>query len=484
VTSFIEKAFIIVVNLFKYYLWIIPNSTIMRRGVLLLFLTFTLFLFPAGASALRFDKSEYASRREKLMNVHADGLIIIPGASTRTDYYRFIQNNDFLYLTGVTLPDAFLVIDPVKRESILFADISEYIVRDCGEPVELANDPVSFTGLTAVMKPSQLAGYLEERVKTIKKVYTGFLPEELPRECTNEKLRILRRTMSNNEWDMRLTREMQFVGQLKSKFPDIAVEDCSNSIHELRIIKSDAEIALLREAGKIGVEAHLALMRATRPGVKEQELAALFEYTCKRLGAQELAYNTIICTDINHTNVHYHIYDRTLVDGDFLVVDAGPDLKNYDIDITISFPANGKFSARQKEIYEAALAIHEAGLKVFRPGIDLFQAEAEIAAILTGKGFDMNTSLMKALRAGFGHYVGMAVHDVGGSPRVLKAGMVIANEPYTYFRDENLGVRVENTILITETGCENLTPGLPRTVKEIEDFMKSQTGNFNKKQRN
>jgi Xaa-Pro aminopeptidase len=418
------------------------------------------------------------------MNVHSDGLIIIRGASTRTDYYRFIQNNDFLYLTGVTLPDAFLVIDPEKGESILFAEISEYIVRDCGEPIDMVTDPVSYTGLTAVMKPSLLAGYLDERCKTINKIYTGFLPEELPRECTNEKLRILKRTMSENEWDMRLTKEMQFVGQLKSRFPTISIEDCSNSIHELRIIKSDAEIALLREAGKIGVEAHLALMRATRPGVKEQELAALFEYTCKRLGAQDLAYNTIICTDINHTNVHYHIYDRTLADGDFLVVDAGPDLKNYDIDITISFPANGKFTPRQKEIYEAALAIHEAGLKVFRPGIDRNQAEAEIAEILTGKGFDMNSSLMKALRAGFGHYVGMAVHDVGGSPRVLKPGMVIANEPYTYFAEEKLGVRVENTILITETGCENLTPGLPRTVNEIEDFMKSQTWNMNKKQDN
>ncbi|MBM3420756.1 MAG: aminopeptidase P family protein [Bacteroidetes bacterium] len=445
----------------------------MRRLLFLIFAALAIFPNPAEVCAQRFEKTEYAARRDKLMAQHSDGLIIIMGAAARTDYYRFFQNNNFMYLTGVAVPDAYLVIDPVRRESVLFATLTEYIVRDCGEPVELAADPTGYTGITMVKKPSEMEDFLKERQKTFKKFYTCFQPEELPRECSNEKLRTLNRTMVNNIWDGRMTREMQFVANLVNRFPGVGVEDCSNTIHELRIIKSPAEIELLREAGKIGVKAHLELMRSTRPGVTERELAALFEYTCRRLGAQDLAYNTIICTDINHTNVHYHIYDRTLADGDFLVVDAGPDLGYYDIDITITFPANGKFTPRQKEIYEASLAIHEAGLKVFRPGIDRAQAEKEIAEMLTAKGFDMNSSLMKALRAGFGHYVGMAVHDVGGSPKVLRPGMVIANEPYTYFADEKLGVRVENTILITETGCENLTPGLPRTVAEIEKFMKN-----------
>ncbi len=445
----------------------------MKRLFLLITATAVLILVSSDILAQRFHKSEYAGRRERLMAQHNDGLIIVMGAAARTDYYRFFQNNNFMYLTGVAVPDAFLVIDPMKRESILFANLTEFIVRDCGEPVELATNPVGYTGLTDVRKPDQFAPYLEEKFKTVKKFYTCFLPEELPRECSNEKLRTLNRIMVNNEWDGRPTREMQFVENLRQRFAGVVVDDCSNAIHELRVIKTPAEIELLREAGRIGVQAHLELMKATRPGVTERELAALFEYTCRRLGAQELAYSTIICTDLNHTNVHYHIYDRTLADGDFLVVDAGPDLGYYDIDITISFPANGKFTPRQREIYEASLAIHETSLKVFRPGIDRVQAEVEIAEILTKQGFDMNSPLMKALRAGFGHYVGMAVHDVGGSPKVLRPGMVIANEPYTFFADENLGVRVENTILITETGCENLTPGLPRTVAEIEAFMKN-----------
>jgi Xaa-Pro aminopeptidase len=444
----------------------------MKRVTLTLTVITVLVFLASDIFALQFDKSEYAARRTSLMKELPDGIIIIMGARSRTDYYPFVQNNNFYYLTGVKVPDAYLVIDPIKNETILFASLSEYIARDNGEPVELATDPAGYTGLTRVMKTAELATYLKERSASVKTFYTCFAPEELARECTNEKRGTLMKTVVNNEWDKRQTEEMQFTEQLKNHCPGAVVKDCSTNIHNMRIIKSKAEIELMRKAAKIGVQAHLETMMAVKPGVREYELAALFEYTCKRLGAQDLAYNTIICTDINHLNVHYRVYDRTLVDGDFLVIDAGPDLGNYDIDITVSYPANGKFTPRQKEIYQAANAVHEASMKVFRPGISLKQAEEEIAALLSKQGFDMNSSLMKALRAGFGHYVGMAVHDVGGSPAILKPGMVIANEPYTVFPQEKLGVRVEDTILITENGCENLTAGLPRTVEEIERFMK------------
>jgi Xaa-Pro aminopeptidase len=444
----------------------------MKKHLILITLFSCLIISTSELSALQFDKSEYAARRSNLMKEIPDGIIIIAGAKSRTDYYPFVQNNNFLYLTGVRIPNAYLVIDPSRNETVLFARLTEFNIRDNGESVEMLADPAAYTGIQKVMKPEEMSGYLNEKALTFKTFYTCLQPEELARECTMEKAMYQMQTISKNEWDAGMTPEMRFAGQLKSRFPGVTVKDCSENIHNLRIIKSKAEIGLLRKAGRIGVEAHKAVMRATKLGIREYELAALFEYECKRAGAQDLAYYTVICSGVNHLNVHYHGYDRTLAEGDFLVVDAGPDLANYDIDITVSFPANGKFTPRQKEIYEAANAVHEASMKVFRPGIDLKQATEEIGAILTKQGFDMNSDLMKRLNAGFGHYVGMAVHDVGGMLEVLKPGMVFANEPYTVFRDENLGVRVEDTILITETGCENLTPGLPRTVAEIEAFMK------------
>jgi len=143
-----------------------------------------------------------------------------------------------------------------------------------------------------------------------------------------------------------------------------------------------------------------------------------------------------------------------------------------DIDITVSYPANGKFSPRQREVYEACNAVHEACLQVYRPGLTLDQCRLEVREILEKQGFDLTKDYFQKMQGGFGHYVGMAVHDVGGGPDVLKPGMVFANEPLCVFPEENLGVRVEDTILITEDGCENLTAGIPRTVKDIEALMK------------
>jgi len=216
------------------------------------------------------------------------------------------------------------------------------------------------------------------------------------------------------------------------------------------------------------------MIKATRPGMYEYELAALYEFYCKKEGAQNLAYYMIICSGPNHPYVHYYKHDRKMADGDFLVIDVGPDHHYYDIDISVSYPVNGKFTQRQKEVYEACNAVHEANMKVYRAGLTIEQCRKEVDAILTAQGFDLTKDYFKRMRGGFGHFVGMAVHDVGKRGNVLKAGMVIANEPLIYYPDEELGVRVEDTILITEDGCENLTAGIPRTVEEIEAIMKEE----------
>jgi Xaa-Pro aminopeptidase len=230
----------------------------------------------------------------------------------------------------------------------------------------------------------------------------------------------------------------------------------------------------MRKAARIAVKAHIEMIKATRPGLYEYELAALYEYLVKKEGAQDLSYYMIICSGENHPYLHYYKHDRKLKDGDFLVIDVGPDLGYYDIDITVSYPVNGKFTPRQKEVYEASNAVHEACMKVYRPGLTAKQAQEEVREILIEQGYDLNKDYFKKMRGGFGHYVGMCVHDVGGGPTVLKPGMVFANEPFVVYPEENLGVRVEDTILITEDGCENLTAGIPRTVKDIEALMRKQ----------
>jgi Xaa-Pro aminopeptidase len=299
-------------------------------------------------------------------------------------------------------------------------------------------------------------------------LYLPFSPEELFREASQEKAGAFLRNATLNPWDGRLSRELQFIKVLKERFPMVEVRDLSPFIWELRTIKSPAEIAVLRRAAAIGVKAHTEILKATRPGMREYELSAVFNYVCEREGAQESAYGVIISSGENHPYVHYAKHDRLLKEGDFLVVDAGPDLDAYDIDITTSFPAGTAFTLRQKEIYEACLAVHEASLQVYRPELTAAQCRQEVDEILKKKGFDLSKDYFQRMRGGFGHYVGMATHDVGGGPQTLKAGMVFANEPLFILAAEQIGVRVEDTVLITETGCENLTAGIPRTVKEIE----------------
>jgi Xaa-Pro aminopeptidase len=428
----------------------------------------------AGAlpAAQIFDRSEYAARRQKFYEKIPDGTAVIFGAQPVANYYPYGQSNDFLYLTGVELPNAAIILDGARKSATLFFTSTEDAALGEGIPAELVKNPQAFTGIERVMPFEALVQQIAMLAQRAAILYTPFRPEELYREASMEKARTLLQNQSLNFWDGRATREMQFVKVLRDRFPGVEVKDCSSLIWELRTIKSPAEIDLLRKAGRIGVKAHIAIMQACRPGMMEHELSAVFNYVCEKEGAQESAYGVIISSGPNHRFVHYAKHDRRLQDGDFLVVDAGPDLDYYDIDITTSFPANGKFTPRQKEVYEASRSVHEACLKVYRPGLTAEQCRNEVEEILKKQGFDLNKDYFKRMRGGFGHYVGMATHDVGGGPQVLKAGMVFANEPYMFWANENLGVRVEDTVLITETGCENLTSGIPRTVAEIEAAMK------------
>jgi amino acid transporter/Xaa-Pro aminopeptidase len=445
-----------------------------RKAAVLFLAAFVIMAASAQAfePGLLFDKTEYAGRRARLMEKIPDGVAVVMGAQPVLNYYPFVQNNDFLYLCGVRVPNAVLVVDGVRRESTLFFTISDRAARDEGIPLALVKNTREVAGVERVMPYEAFNNALSMYIAQGRVIYTPFQPEELAREASLEKLRTWRNNITLNVWDGRPTREEQFVNRLRQTFPSAQVRDCSGLIWEMRTLKSPAEVEVLRRAGRIGVKAHVEMMKAARPGMYEYELAALFEYICKKEGAEELAYGVIISSGENHPNVHYYLHDRKLADGDFLVVDAGPELNGYDIDITVSYPANGRFTARQREVYEACNAVHEACLQVYRPGLTADQVRAEVDAILKRRGFDLEKDYFKRMRGSFGHYVGLATHDVGGGPSVLRPGMVFANEPMVIYADENLGVRVEDTVLITETGCENLTRGLPRTAAEIEALMK------------
>ncbi len=438
-----------------------------------------LFLFtPLLIAGSWFEKSEYAERRARFMEETSEGATIILGATTPVSDIQFLQNSDFFYFTGVEIPNAVLVMDGMRKESILFFSISEREARGEGISLELVRQPQEVTGIDRVLPIEQLSSTLSRLSLQTDVFYTMFRPEELSRENTNEKFRALQNTMTMNMWDGRLTRELQFVKRLKEKFPHLTVKDCSPLVWDLRKIKSPAEIKLVRQAAQIGVKAHIELIKATRPGVSEKELAALFEYVCKKEKAQELAFYVILMSGPNHAFGHYHKHDRILENGDFIILDAGPEYGYYNADISSTFPANGKFSPAQKKIYEMSTGIRKTCLDNYRPGITFKDVGEKVREFLIKNGYDATDPKFRGLirYGGYNHSIGLATHDPMGSfagpDEILRPGFVFACDINIPYPDQEMGIRLEDTVVITENGYENLSHGIPRALAEVEVLMK------------
>jgi Xaa-Pro aminopeptidase len=449
-------------------------------GAVVRFLLLAVCVGSLSASPLLFDKQEYASRRSRLMDKIPDGIAVFLGAAAPAGDREFRQGHDFGYFTGVEIPNAYLIIDGVRKESLLFFTIAERDAEGEGISLELVRNPKDVTGIEKVLPAEQFGTSLTALSQRTGVLYTMFKPEELGAENTNEKFNALQRTMTLNLWDGRLTRELQFVKHLRDKFPQVDVRDCSALVWELRKVKSPAEIGVLRRAAQIGVKAHNALIQSTRPGVAEKALEAVFQFVCRLEGAVDMAYSPILMSGKNHAFGHYHKYDRTLKAGDFIILDAGPDFADYHADISTTFPASGTFTPRQRELYEAALAVRNVCQANYRPGVSFKQVGAAVEAMIKEKGWeDRYAQDFRGIvrYGGYNHMIGLATHDVtgrfAGPDEILVPGFVFACDIQLFRREEEIGIRIEDTIAITETGYENLSLGVPRTVAEIEALKRS-----------
>jgi Xaa-Pro aminopeptidase len=432
---------------------------------------------PASTQGLA-DTAEYAARRAKVMEAIGDGVAIVLGASTPDSDVAFRQGNDFFYLTGLETPDATLVIDGQRKESILFLTMDERTADGLGLPVELARSPTAYSGIERTLPGDGLGGFLSGLYRRGPTLYTAFRPEEIGPENSNEKFNAQQRSMTLNPWDGRLTREVQFATRLRERYPQYEVRDLSPIVWDMRKYKSDAELAIMRKTAQLGVEAHKEFIRSTQPGVAERSLAAVFDFVSALGGSRGPAYYTIIMSGKNHAYGHYHAYDRVLADGDFVILDAGPSIGNYHVDISTTFPVSGRFSARQRELYEAALIIRNAAIDNYRPGITFKQVGQKMDEALKANGLERFAADFASIirYGGYNHSIGMATHDVmgtfAGPDEVLRPGFVFACDIQLFRIDEEIGIRIEDTVAITAAGREILSTGAPRTVAEIEALMK------------
>ncbi len=422
------------------------------------------------------EQEEFAGRRQALMKEIQGGIAVFRGAPVPSDDHRFFQYRDFYYLTGVAIPDAWLVVDAARQESLLFFSMDEKTAKGEGLAPQLIQDPSGSTGIEKVYRSEEFATRLAGMLASKPLVYTPFSSQEGKRETSNEKFRAEQKNMLLDPWDGRLTRELQFVKILREKFLGLEIRDCSPILWRMRLHKSPYEIDLIRDSARIAVKGHLEFMRSVSPGVAEKEMAALFEYVCAKEGAQDQAYEVIIMSGPNHWYGHYHMYDRTLDEDDFLILDAGPDLDYYKSDVSSTFPAGGIFSARQREIYQVAYEVHQLCLSLYRPGISLGEIGRKVEAYMDEKGHDKTGYQGIFKWGGYNHPIGMTTHDVmpavEGPDAPLKPGYVFACDINIPYGEEELGIRIEDTVVITEDGCEILSAGLPRSIEEIENFMK------------
>lgn len=429
--------------------------------------------------------SIYARRRKELLNqIGEQDIVIVPTSpvkSRNSDVdYLFRPDSDFHYLSGFSEPEAVAVISPGRRQG-------EYVIfcRESDSQREMWDGRRA--GLDGVVE--QYGADDAFPIEDINEILPGMM---------EEKGKVFTTVGRYPDFDAQLLAWMTKIKQDASRGKHAPYEfvDLNHLLHEQRLIKRQDEIALMRKAGKMSAAGHKRAMQVCKPGMYEYQVQAEMECEFRKAGSHYNAYPSIVAGGENACILHYTENQDRLNDGDLLLIDAGAEYQMYASDISRTFPVNGKFSAEQRALYEIVLAAQEAAFDKCSAGHSWNQPhEAAVAVIAQGlldEGL-LQGSLQEVLESGTytqfymhrtGHWLGMDVHDVGDYQldedwRELEPGMVFTVEPGIYVspatavaeRWHNIGIRVEDNILVRKDGYENLTAAAPKSVQDIEQLM-------------
>ena len=399
----------------------------------------------AGASTASVSPTDYKARRAELRK-SLDGVMILFGADEPEEdlHNAFFQESNFLYLTGWREPGAVMLLTPM--EEILFLPPRDAQAENFSGRKTLPEDRdvAVKTGFEKVLPRGAIEPTFLQMLTYSHRVYT------VPTDARAQKLR-----------SMAVLHEDADAGRELARF---------------RVVKSEAEVALIAQATNATVAAHMAAMKKVKPGAFEYEIAAAATNVYFDRGCERNAYAPIVGSGPNSVILHYMTNHRRVEPGDLVLMDVGAECSDYASDVTRTVPASGKFTPRQKEIYEIVLGAQKAAISAAKPGARLRGEGRTLHQIaydyINTHGKDLHGEpLGKYFTHGVGHFVGLDVHDPGSLTWPLQAGMVITIEPGIYIPEENIGVRIEDTLLVTENGVKNLSAGLPREVSEIEKLV-------------
>jgi len=393
-----------------------------------------------------------------LMPTNADGTM------------KFRQDNDLFYLTGIDQEETILVIypdfpDERMREILFVKETNEHIAVWEGNKLT-KKEAEQLSGIKQVQWISAFDSVLHNLMLSADHVYLN----------TNEHRGAANQVES---------RDVRFIKKMKLQFPLHKYERIAPVMHELRAVKEQDEIDQMQRASEITEDGFRRVLRFVKPGVMEYEIEAEFLHEFIRQGSRGFAYEPIVGSGANSCVLHYLENDQVCKSGDLILMDIGAEYGNYNADMTRTIPVNGKYSARQREVYDAVLRVKKEAANMLRPGVVLKEYQKEVVKImeseLIGLGLldkhdvsKQNPDLplyRKYFMHGTSHHIGLDVHDVGPISTPVKAGMAFTVEPGIYIREENIGIRLENNYVIGEDRNFDLMATIPIEAEEIEELM-------------
>ena len=437
------------------------------RSLVVLALLTVLWPSSPRAERMGYAPEEFSARRQRLAGVLQRGTLVMFGATSPTPGLRFRQDNDFFYLTGNESLNAVLVMDGATGEAHLFLP-------------KLSAGEIRFEGPNWIEEPDATRTYGFVSIQPLE-MLDEFLAQRFPVQgrgvpgADTVWMRLSERdTVNNSRTDAALTTARRLanpfaqhptedalrVAALRERFPSYAMQDVTPHLDRLRLIKTPREIEILRYNGQISAQAIRRAIEATTPGRFEYELEAEATHWMLKHGVQAAAYPAIVGSGPMGNRWHYEDNGRQMTAGELVVMDYAGSLDYLTMDITRTWPVSGRFSDAQLKAYQATLDAQKAIISAIRPGVTRATVRTIAEDIFRTQGFDSRYAYV-------GHYVGLSVHDVGDWSLPFEAGMVMAIEPIIDIPEQQLHVRIEDTILVTPNGAEILSTGLPKEVNEL-----------------
>lgn len=385
--------------------------------------------------------------------------------------YTFKQNSDLYWLSGITQEDSMVILfpdnpDPKYREVLVLVRPNELKEKWDGKRLR-RNEATEISGIQTIVWLESVDALLQTWIHLADNIYLD----------TNE---------NDRKASLLRTRDYRFVDELKSRYPLHQYERAAKVLKDLREIKIQYEIDVTRKAIEISGNTFQRLLKFIKPGVMEYEIEAEIMHSFLSQRAEGPAYGCIVASGDRARILHYVSNNQECKDGEMILMDFGAEYGGYNADLTRTVPVNGRFTDRQKEVYNACLHLHNYAKSLLKPGISIIDYTDKVGVEATQQFLKIgllkeedvknedpdNRAYRKYLYHGISHHLGLDVHDLGSRTEPIKAGMLLTVEPGIYIEEEAMGVRIENNVWITENGNVDLFEGIPITVDEIEAGMK------------